>query len=114
VRRPDAALNIDRALRAVPYALLELTARALVMPVRFEGPRRAAAFDTALEELVPNLTAGDVVVDGSHSYYRDDIDRCSASRSTVLTTSTAPRAAACGGSRTLDLPHQRQLPCDAA
>jgi 6-phosphogluconate dehydrogenase (decarboxylating) len=65
-------LNIDRALRAGADALLELTA--LVMSVRFEGPRRAAAFDTALEELVPKLTAGDVVVDGSHSYYRDDID----------------------------------------
>jgi hypothetical protein len=29
-------LNIDRALRAVAYALLGLTAPALVMPVRFE------------------------------------------------------------------------------
>jgi hypothetical protein len=36
VRRRDAALNIDRALRAVAWALLGLTALALVMLVRFE------------------------------------------------------------------------------
>jgi K+-sensing histidine kinase KdpD len=36
VRRRDATLNIDRALRAVAYALLGLIAPALVMPVRFE------------------------------------------------------------------------------
>jgi hypothetical protein len=35
VRGRDAALNIDRALRAVAYALLGLTALALVMLVRF-------------------------------------------------------------------------------
>ena len=35
----------------------------------------AAAVDATLEELVPKLTAGDVLVDGGNSYYRDDIDR---------------------------------------
>jgi hypothetical protein len=40
VRRRDATLNIDRALRAVAYALLGLTAPALVMPVRFVPPER--------------------------------------------------------------------------
>jgi 6-phosphogluconate dehydrogenase len=35
----------------------------------------AAAVDTTLDELVPKLTAGDVIVDGGNSYYRDDIDR---------------------------------------
>ena len=35
----------------------------------------AAAVDATLEELVPRLTAGDVVVDGGNSYYRDDVDR---------------------------------------
>jgi hypothetical protein len=36
VRRRDVTLNIDRALRAVAYALLGLTAPALVTPVRLE------------------------------------------------------------------------------
>jgi 6-phosphogluconate dehydrogenase len=35
----------------------------------------AAAVDATLEELVPRLTAGDVVVDGGNSFYRDDIER---------------------------------------
>ena len=35
----------------------------------------AAVVDDTLEELVPSLTAGDVVVDGGNSYYRDDVDR---------------------------------------
>jgi hypothetical protein len=35
VRRRDVALNIDRPLRVVAYALLGLTALALVMLVRF-------------------------------------------------------------------------------
>lgn len=35
----------------------------------------AAVVDATLDELVPKLTAGDVVVDGGNSYYRDDILR---------------------------------------
>jgi 6-phosphogluconate dehydrogenase len=35
----------------------------------------AAAVEATLEELVPRLAAGDVVVDGGNSYYRDDIQR---------------------------------------
>ena len=35
----------------------------------------AAAVETTLETLVPLLGAGDVVVDGGNSYYRDDMDR---------------------------------------
>lgn len=35
-------MNIDRALRAVAFALLGLTAPALVMPVRFEVGFRSA------------------------------------------------------------------------
>ena len=33
----------------------------------------AAAVDHALADLIPLLTAGDIVIDGGNSYYRDDI-----------------------------------------
>jgi 6-phosphogluconate dehydrogenase len=35
----------------------------------------AAVVDATLDELVPKLAAGDIVVDGGNSYYRDDILR---------------------------------------
>jgi 6-phosphogluconate dehydrogenase len=35
----------------------------------------AAVVDAMLDELLPGLAAGDVVVDGGNSYYRDDIER---------------------------------------
>jgi 6-phosphogluconate dehydrogenase len=35
----------------------------------------AAAVDATLDALIPRLAAGDVVVDGGNSYYRDDIAR---------------------------------------
>ncbi len=35
----------------------------------------AAVVDTTLDSLLPKLAAGDVVVDGGNSYYRDDIVR---------------------------------------
>jgi 6-phosphogluconate dehydrogenase len=37
----------------------------------------AAVVDSTLDALVPLLTAGDIVIDGGNSYYRDDIDRAS-------------------------------------
>ena len=48
---------------------------------RLERPRvvwlmlPAALVDAALGDLLPHLAAGDVVVDGGNSYYRDDIAR---------------------------------------
>jgi len=35
----------------------------------------AAVVDSTLEQLVPLLEAGDIVIDGGNSYYRDDITR---------------------------------------
>ena len=35
----------------------------------------AASVDATLEQLVPRLAAGDIVIDGGNSYYRDDIRR---------------------------------------
>ena len=38
----------------------------------------AAAVDSALSQLVPLLAAGDTIIDGGNSYYRDDIRRSQA------------------------------------
>ncbi len=35
----------------------------------------AAVVDSALEDLLPHLEPGDIVIDGGNSYYRDDVDR---------------------------------------
>ena len=35
----------------------------------------AAVVDQELEQLLPHLEAGDIVIDGGNSYYRDDIRR---------------------------------------
>jgi len=35
----------------------------------------AAFVDDTIAELLPHLAAGDIVIDGGNSYYRDDIDR---------------------------------------
>jgi 6-phosphogluconate dehydrogenase len=35
----------------------------------------AAVVDATLEQLVPLMQAGDIIVDGGNSYYRDDIER---------------------------------------
>jgi 6-phosphogluconate dehydrogenase len=35
----------------------------------------AGVVDASLEALVPGLSAGDAVIDGGNSYYRDDVDR---------------------------------------
>ncbi|MEO7116768.1 MAG: NAD(P)-binding domain-containing protein, partial [Caldimonas sp.] len=38
----------------------------------------AAVVDRELEQLVPHLDPGDIVIDGGNSYYRDDIRRAEA------------------------------------
>ncbi len=51
------------------------------MKTRLTRPRAvwlmvpAGVVDQALDELVPHLDAGDIVVDGGNSYYRDDVRR---------------------------------------
>jgi 6-phosphogluconate dehydrogenase len=44
----------------------------------------AAAVDATLDDLVPRLAKGDVVVDGGNSYYRDDIARAARLRDAGL------------------------------
>jgi len=40
----------------------------------------AAIVDTVIETLVPHLQAGDIVIDGGNSFYRDDVRRASSLR----------------------------------
>jgi 6-phosphogluconate dehydrogenase len=57
---------------------------------RLEKPRTvwlmvpAAAVDATLDELLPRLAPGDVVVDGGNSRYRDDIERAKRLRTSGL------------------------------
>ncbi|WP_114972851.1 phosphogluconate dehydrogenase (NAD(+)-dependent, decarboxylating) [Rhodoferax ferrireducens] len=44
----------------------------------------AAAVDETLDKLVPLLDAGDIVIDGGNSWYRDDIRRATALRASGL------------------------------
>jgi 6-phosphogluconate dehydrogenase len=55
----------------------------------------AAAVDATLDDLAA-ARAGDVVIDGGNSYYRDDVERAKRLAARGSTTSTAGRAAACG------------------
>ena len=73
---------------------------------RLDAPRAvwmmlpAGVVDAALDELLPQLDAGDVVVDGGNSHSVDDLDRASEPPNRACTTSTAASAAASGASRT--------------
>jgi 6-phosphogluconate dehydrogenase len=77
---PEAvgALEEEGAVGASSYADLA---------ARLETPRvvwimvPAALVGSVVDELVPQLAPGDVVVDGGNSYYRDDIARAEALRS---------------------------------
>ena len=76
-RHPEAIAQLEQegATGAATYADLA---------TKLERPRAvwimvpAAAVGAVLDELVPHLDAGDVVVDGGNSYYRDDIVRAAA------------------------------------
>ncbi len=71
------ALVKDGAISGGATSLADLVAQ-------LEPPRvlwlmvPAASVDANLDQLVPLLAAGDVVVDGGNSYYRDDIRRSKA------------------------------------
>ena len=71
---PEAVAALARE-RAVGAASLSDLAARLARPRVVWLMVPAAVVDATLEDLVPRLAAGDVVVDGGNSYYRDDIER---------------------------------------
>ena len=67
----------------------------------------AAAVDATINELLPHLTAGDIIIDGGNSYYVDDIRRAREWPRKASTMSTSGPAAA-SGDRTRLLPDDRR------
>ena len=73
-RSPKAVEELVRAKAAGASSVVDLVKK-------LETPRAvwlmvpAAAVDATIEELLPHLTPGDIVVDGGNSYYVDDIRR---------------------------------------
>jgi len=83
-RGGHACVVYDRSQDAVRALAKEGAVAAATLDelvARLERPRivwlmvPAAVVDETLDQLVPGLAAGDVVVDGGNSYYRDDIER---------------------------------------
>ncbi len=72
--RPDEVASLSAQGAVGASSLEELSAR-------LERPRAiwlmvpAANVDQALEQLMPHLDSGDIVIDGGNSYYRDDVRR---------------------------------------
>src|SRR6188768_414944 len=73
-RSADAVQSLVKEGMAGAGSLAEFTAK-------LETPRviclmvPAAVVDAAINELVPHLVAGDVIIDGGNSFYQDDIAR---------------------------------------
>ena len=72
-----SATAIDAIARegATGHHSLDNFVRALAKPRVVWLMVPAGVVDTTLENLVPKLEHGDIIVDGGNSYYRDDIDR---------------------------------------
>jgi len=73
-RSPKAVEELARAKAVGASSVVDLVKK-------LETPRAvwlmvpAAAVDATIEELLPHLTPGDIVIDGGNSYYVDDIRR---------------------------------------
>ncbi len=63
---------------ATPALTLETLAAALSTPRVVWLMVPAAVVQSTIDALLPHLEAGDIVVDGGNSYYRDDVDRATA------------------------------------
>lgn len=75
--RPEAMAALS-ARGATKAETLSVLATALTRPRVVWLMLPAGAVDQAINELVPHLDAGDIVVDGGNSYYRDDVRRAKA------------------------------------
>ena len=76
-RQPDAVAAMTAQGAAGSTSLAELVAR-LTAPRAIWIMVPAAVVDATLDELVPLLTAGDLVIDGGNSHYIDDLRRARA------------------------------------
>jgi 6-phosphogluconate dehydrogenase len=93
MRGGHACVAYDRSQVAVQALAREGATGAVSLDdlvARLEQPRTvwlmvpAAVVDATLDEVVPRLAAGDVLVDGGNSYYRDDIERAKRLRASGL------------------------------
>jgi 6-phosphogluconate dehydrogenase len=73
----DAVRRLEQAGAAGAHTLADFVAR-LSKPRAVWLMVPAAAVDALLEQIVPLLAAGDIVVDGGNSYYHDDLRRSAA------------------------------------
>ncbi len=80
-RNPDAVHSLT-AEGAMPALTLDELVSTLTQPRVIWLMVPAAVVESTLAALLPKLSAGDVIVDGGNSYYRDDVDR--AARITAL------------------------------
>ncbi len=76
--RQGAAVTAVLQPGVVAAASLDDLVAALAKPRTVWLMLPAAAVDDALALLLPRLAAGDVIIDGGNSYYRDDIRRAAA------------------------------------
>lgn len=72
--RPDAVATLC-AQGAVGAASLKELASNMSRPRAVWLMVPAGAVDAAIEQLLPHLDSGDIVIDGGNSYYRDDVRR---------------------------------------
>jgi len=82
----NAAASVERlaAQGAIGAASLQDFVAKLTQPRAIWLMVPAAVVDAALASLTPLLDAGDIVIDGGNSYYRDDIRRAASLRSSGL------------------------------
>ena len=73
-RSSASVAELEREGMIAAGSLADLVAR-LAAPRTLWLMVPAGAVDRLIEDLLPLLAAGDVIVDGGNSYYRDDVDR---------------------------------------
>jgi 6-phosphogluconate dehydrogenase len=73
-RSPKAVEELVRAKAVGASSVVDL-AKKLETPRAVWLMVPAAAVDATIDELLPHLTSGDIVIDGGNSYYVDDIRR---------------------------------------